>query len=238
MYGQHGWKSNLAEAGQSRGQADLMKTKVILVEDHVIFRTGLKTILDDEPCIEVAGETDKGAESLAMVLSLRPDVVIMDIRLPDLDGIEATRRILDAVPDCKVIMLSMHNEPEIVCAALVAGALGYLLKDCAAEELVEGIFAVRLGETFISRHIAGAVVRNLVTQQVGAQLPVSRLSPRETQILTMLAQGRNNKEIAFELGISVKTVETHRSQLTRKLNIFSIADLTRYAIRNGLISSE
>lgn len=216
------------------------KIKVVMVEDHTIFRTGLKTILDDEPEIEVAGETGKGLESIPLVVALQPDIVIMDIGLPDLDGIETARRIFEAAPGCRVIMLSMHNEPEIVCAALEAGAHGYLLKDCAADELVEGIFTVNHGGTFISRHIAAAVVLNLMSQQKSAlpQPSKPKLSPRELQILTMLTQGKNNKEIAFELQISVKTVETHRGQLTRKLNIFSIADLTRYAIRTGLISPE
>jgi DNA-binding NarL/FixJ family response regulator len=218
----------------------MKKTRVMLVEDHAIFRTGLRAILDDEPFVELTGETGKGGEALPMALELRPDIIIMDIALPGQDGIEATRRILDALPGCRVIMLSMHNEPEIVCAALAAGAHGYLLKDCAADELVEGIQAVLAGEMFISRHIASAVVRNLLTQQQeGTPRPAApQLSPRETQILAMLAGGRNNKEIAFELEISVKTVETYRSQLTRKLNLFSIADLTRYAIRTGLISPE
>ncbi|BCS53536.1 response regulator transcription factor [Geobacter sp. SVR] len=210
--------------------------KVILVEDHAIFRTGLKTILDDEPAIEIAGETGKGLESISMAVALRPDIIIMDIGLPDLDGIESSRRILDAAPECRVIMLSMHNEPEIVCAALDAGAHGYLLKDCAAEELLEGIATVLRGETFISRHVAGAVVRTLLTQSKPASPASPKLSPRETQILAMLTQGKNNKEIAFELAISIKTVETHRQQLTRKLNLYSLADLTRYAIRTGLIS--
>lgn len=216
----------------------MKKIKVMLVEDHIIFRTGLKAILDDEPLIEVAGETGNGLESLSMALELQPDIVIMDIGLPDLDGIEATRRILEINPEFRVLMLSMHNEPEIVCAALAAGAHGYLLKDCAAEELLEGIFTILRGETFISRQIAGAVVRNLLAQQTTTARSAAKLSPRETQILTMLAQGNNNKEIAWELQISVKTVETHRQQLTKKLNLFSIADLTRYAIRTGLITSE
>lgn len=216
----------------------MKRIKVMLVEDHIIFRTGLKAILDDEPLIEVAGETGNGLESLSMAFELQPDIVIMDIGLPDLDGIEATRRILEINPEFRVLMLSMHNEPEIVCAALAAGAHGYLLKDCAAEELLEGILTILRGETFISRQIAGAVVRNLLAQQTTTARSAAKLSPRETQILTMLAQGNNNKEIAWQLQISVKTVETHRQQLTKKLNIFSIADLTRYAIRTGLITSE
>ena len=173
-----------------------------------------------------------------MAVELGPDIVIMDIGLPDLDGIEAAHRILSVAPECRVLMLSMHNEPEIVCAALAAGAHGYLLKDCAAGELLDGIATVLRGETFISRQIAGVVVRNMLKQQSSTTPAASRLSPRETQILTMLARGKNNKEIAWDLQISVKTVETHRQQLTRKLNLFSIADLTRYAIRTGLITSE
>lgn len=213
---------------------------VILVEDHAIFRTGLRVILADEPSIRVVAETGEGGRSLELARQHRPDIVIMDISLPDLDGIEALRRILGEFPETRVLMLSMHNEPEIVCAALSAGALGYLLKDCASGELIEGIRTVMRGELFISRHIAGAVVRNLMglANDSAGQPALPSLSPRETQVLKMLAQGSNNKEIAWHLGISVKTVETHRSQLTRKLNLYSIADLTRYAIRNGLISPE
>lgn len=213
---------------------------VILVEDHAIFRTGLKVILADEPSIRIVAETGRGGESLELARQHRPDVVIMDISLPDLDGIEAVRRILGELPETRVLMLSMHNEPEIVCAALSAGALGYLLKDCASDELLEGIRTVMRGELFISRHIAGAVVRNLMglAGDPAGQAAVPSLSPRETQVLKMLAQGSNNKEIAWHLGISVKTVETHRAQLSRKLNLNSIADLTRYAIRSGLVSPE
>jgi len=212
-----------------------MATRLLLCDDHRIFREGLKTLLEKKPGYEVIAEAADGPAAVASAQSLAPDIVIMDISLPNLNGIEATRKILAARPDAKVIVLSMHSDRRFVKEALKAGALGYLLKDSAFDELCTAVSAIMDGKTYLSPSIAHIVVEECVGRGSRAEGEAfSVLTEREREVLQLLAEGRSTKQIALQLQVSVKTVETHRLQTMRKLDIHSIAGLTRYAIQEGL----
>ncbi len=212
-----------------------MKTGVLIADDHQIVRDGLRTLLEKYPDIDVVGEAEDGRTAVEMAGNLSPAVVIMDIARPDLNGIEATRRILAVNPRVKVIALSMHSDKRFISEMLKAGASGYLLKDCAFEELVTAIHAVMKDKTYLSPGIAGIVIDNYVRQSGGPEASVfSVLSDREREVLQLMAEGKTTKEIAFQLDVSIKTVETHRQNIMTKLDIHSIAELTKYAIREGL----
>jgi len=211
--------------------------RVVLVEDHTIVRQGLRTLLEKGPELEVSGEAGSGREAVELVRKLMPEVVIMDITLPDLNGIEATRRITTELPDVKVLMLSIHSDTRFVVRALRAGASGYLLKDCAFEELISAIRAVVANRTYLSPRIAGVVVKEyLRSSRDKDSSSFSTLTRREREVLQLVAEGQTTKEIAFSLGISVKTVETHRRNLMEKLGTNTLAELIKYAFREGLTS--
>lgn len=212
-------------------------TRIVLADDHEMVRAGLRTLLEKHPGIQVVGEAADGRELLELVRNLAPEIVITDITMPAMNGVEATRRLLETAPHAKVIALSMHSERPFVTAMLRAGASAYLLKNSAASELLLAIAAVQRGETYLSPKIAGTVVEGHVRKPVGANASVfAALTPREREVLQLLSEGQTSKEIAAALHISVKTVETHRSQIMGKLGIRTVAELTKYAIREGLTS--
>jgi len=216
-----------------------MKTRIIIADDHMIVRQGLATLLAKEPDMEVVAEAENGREVVQLVKELRPDVVIMDVNMPDLNGIEATRQVLAAFPETKIIALSMHADRRFVVNMLKAGSSGYLLKDCAFEELAAAIRLVMANKTYLSTRVSNVVIQDYVQ---GMSAPRSSaftmLTPREREVLQLMAEGKPTGQIAEQLHISVKTVETHRQQIMHKLGIHSIAELTKYAIREGLTSLE
>ena len=211
--------------------------RVILADDHHIVREGLRGLLEKQNDMEVIAEAQNGREALRLCRQLHPDIVIMDITMPDLNGIDATREILDEVPKVKVIALSLHSDQQFVDGMLRAGVKGYLLKDCVSEELILCIQTVSSGRVYLSPAITHMVVREFVNPTLEDVLDASTaLSPRERQVLQMIAEGRSTKEIADQLSISVKTVESHRKKIMEKTNLHTVAELTKFAIRHGLTS--
>jgi len=209
-----------------------------LADDHIVMRTGLRALLERQPTLEVVGESENGRETIELVASLRPDVVVMDIGMPVLNGIEATKRIATEYPTTAVVILSMHADESYVMRALKAGARGYLLKDSAPSDLISAVQTVSQNKSFfspkVSRILAEDYVR--VLKQKGAVDSYDLLTSREREILQLLAEGRANKEVAAKLNISPYTVETHRRNLHEKLNLRNFADLVLYAVRKGIIS--
>ena len=214
-----------------------MTIRIIVADDHRIVRNGLRSLLDSEPDIEVIAEAENGRKTVQLVRELMPDVVVMDVTMPDLNGIEATRQILDEFPQVKIIALSMHHHEQFVSGMLMVGASGYLLKDCSVDELTTAIRAATKGEIYLSPGVANAVLKNYIRQlkESGKSIP-PLLTPRETEVLQLVSEGKTSKEIASLMHISAKTVDTHRRQMMAKLNVSSIAQLTKYAIRSGLTS--
>jgi two-component system response regulator NreC len=210
---------------------------ILVVDDHKILRQGLRTLLAREPDMEVVAEAEDGRHAVRLVRELSPQVVIMDVGMPDLNGIEATRQVLQESPETKVIALSMHSDRRFVTNMIKAGASGYLLKDSAFEELATAIRVVMARKTYLSHEIAHVVVKDYV--QGGSKNDpsvFSVLSPREREVLQLMAEGKTNRQIAETLNVSLKTVETHRQQIMNKLEIHNIVELTKYAIREGLAS--
>ncbi len=212
-----------------------MEIKVLLVDDHTIIRDGLAAILKTEADIRIVAEAGSGQEALDKVASFIPDVVVMDLTLPDVGGVQATRRILAEHPAIKVLILSMLLDETCVFESLEAGARGYLVKDCAADELVTAIRALYQGKPYFCTGAQEIMMRKHLPDPAGKQANTS-LSKRETEVLKLVAQGQNTKEIAFALEISVKMIEVHRANIRKKLGLHSIAQLTRYALKNGLIT--
>ncbi len=211
--------------------------RILIVDDHKIVRDGLRAILERHEGFVVVGEAANGHEALALLPEVRPDLAIMDVTMPGLNGMEATRCIRREAPAAKVLALSMNADRRYVEAMLSAGAAGYVLKNAAADELIHAIHAVTAGQTYLSPEIA-EVVGNTTLRQKAAIEPARALSSRERQVLQLLAEGRTSKEMALQLDIAVATIETHRRQIMDKLNIRSIAELTKYAVREGLTSLE
>ncbi len=209
--------------------------KILLVDDHKIMREGLKSLLAKETGMEVIAEAENGRMAVQLVRKLKPDVVVMDINMPDLNGIEATCQIMAESPDTKVIGLSMHSDRRFVSGMLKSGATGYLLKDCAFEELASAIQSVAANQTYLSPRVTGTVVQDYVHHLSAEEKPdAPTLTPREREVLQLIAEGKKTKEIAGLLNVSVKTVETHRRHIMEKLDIRSIAELTKFAIREGM----
>ncbi len=214
-----------------------MKARILLADDHNLVRQGFKAIISQNSDYEVVGEAQTGKEAVDKTFELKPDVVIMDILMPEINGIVATEEIKKGGSDSRIIMLSMYKEKEYVLNAFVAGAVGYLLKDAAVEELLESIEFVLHGHIYISPPVAKYVVeeyKGLFKQQLISDR-YSTLTPREKQLLQMIAEGKTTREIAEILCISPQTVKTHRNALMKKLDIHDIAGLTRYALQKGLV---
>jgi len=216
-----------------------MSIRILLADDHKITRQGLRSLLEKQQDMEVVAEAENGRLAVRLAGEIAPDVVIMDLTMPDLNGVEATRQIVADSPDVKVIALSMHSDSLFVTEMLKSGAAGYLLKDCAFEELAKAIRIVLEGKTYLSPSISGVVVEDYIHRLAKIEFSDSDiLSDREREVLQLMAEGHSTKQIATKLHISVKTVETHRRQIMSKLNIHTIAELTKYAIRKGLTSLE
>jgi DNA-binding NarL/FixJ family response regulator len=217
-----------------------MAIKVIIADDHQIVRQGLRTLLEREPDLKVVAQSEDGRSTVRLARELAPEVIIMDVAMPDLNGIEATRQIVTERPQVKVIALSMYADRRFVVNMLKAGASGYLLKDCAYEELVRAIRVVLAHKTYLSPGVTDIVVKDYAQggpPDKGASV-FSLLSPREREVLQLMSEGKSTNKIADSLHVSVKTVETHRQQVMHKLNIHNVAGLTKYAIREGLTSVE
>jgi len=209
--------------------------KILLADDHKITRDGLRALLEQQANMNVVGEAENGREAVRLAMDLAPDVVVMDISMPELNGIEATRQIRGVLPDTKVIALSMYADRRYVVGMLKAGVSGYLLKNCAFDELVSAIEAVTHNESFLSPRIADTVMKDythILEQDETAG--VSALSAREREVLQLVAEGLSTRQIAERIHVSVKTVETHRQQIMKKLNAKSVAELTKIALREGL----
>lgn len=216
------------------------KIKVLLVDDHTVVRQGLRVLLEAEQDIEIVGEADTGRQAVQMTRKLAPDVVVMDIAMPNLNGLEATRQILKEMPKAKVLVLSSYSDDEYVHQMTEAGAAGYLLKQTAATDLIKAIREARKGNAFFSPSISKRLLdqyREAFLKGVPVKKRTDLLTSRESEVLQLIAEGKPNKQIASDLCISIKTVEKHRQQLMNKLNIHEVAGLTRYAISKGVIES-
>lgn len=216
-----------------------MSIKVLLVDDHAIIREGLRSLLKKQPEMEVIADTGDGRKAIELVRELLPNIVIMDITMPGLNGIEATRQIIAEFPDVKVIALSIHSKRRYVADMLSAGATGYILKECLFDELVQAIKAVAAGGRYLSPRITDVVVSDYVKRlSTSAYSPFEALKTREREVLQLVAEGKSTKQIALELHVSTKTIEANRRQIMEKLNIHSVAELTKYAVREGLTTLE
>jgi two-component system response regulator NreC len=212
-----------------------MSIKIIVVDEHKILREGLSTLIAKQPDMEIIGEATDGREALELLEKLMPDLILMDVTMPNLNGIEATRKIKSKNPEIEIIALSLHSDRRYVLGMIDAGASGYLLKECAFEELVRAINTVMAKKKYLSPGISDILIEEYVKKTTQEKPTIySKLTPREREILQLIAEGKNTKEIARYLFISVKTVETHRRHIKKKLKVQSVAELTKIAIREGL----
>lgn len=213
-----------------------MSIPILLADDHKIMRDGLRSLLSKEQGLEVVGEAENGRIAVKMARKLSPKLVIMDITMPELNGMDATRQILSECPEARIIALSMHSDRRFVVEMFKAGVSGYLLKDCAFDELSQAIKAVMANQKYVSPAIAGMVIEDYVDHMTSDRAAVNELSNREREVLQLIAEGMTTKQIASDLNVSSKTIETHRRNIMKKLNIHSIAELTKVAIQEGLTS--
>ena len=212
--------------------------RILLADDHKLMRAGLRLVVDQQPDLTVVGEADDGRQAVELATSLKPNVVVMDIGMPNLNGIEAARQIREVCPDAAVVMVSMHSDEGYVLRALSAGARAYLLKDSATTDLVTAIHAVVEGKSFFSPAVSRVLLQDYMRklQRSGAEDSYDLLSPREREVLQLVAEGKSNKEVASLLNLSVFTVETHRAKIMQKLNLKGVPELILYAVRKGIIS--
>jgi len=217
-----------------------MSIRVLIADDHKIMLAGLRSLLEKQTDFEVVAEAENGRKAVQLAQDTKPDIVVMDVSMPDLNGIDATVQIIESVPETHVVALSMHSDKRFVMGMLRAGAAGYLLKDCASQELANAIRQVAKGKKYLSPEITGVVVDDLLLGAADEPNAAasSVLSAREREVLQLIAEGWSTKQIASHLYVSVKTIETHRRQIMKKLDLHTIADLTKYAIREGLTSIE
>ena len=216
----------------------MAKIKVLVAEDHTIVRKGLCALLEAEPDIKVVGEAENGRQAIRMVEELSPDVVLMDITMPELNGMDATRQLKKKNPDLKILILSMHTSEEYIFETLRAGASGYLVKRSATTDLIQAIHVAYRGDSYLSPDISNKVITYYVKQKEGGESEpegLDKLSDREREVLQLIAEGRANREIAEQLFISAKTVEAHRANIQKKLKISGTAELTKFAIIKGLV---
>jgi RNA polymerase sigma factor (sigma-70 family) len=212
-----------------------MNTRIILADDHRILREGIGAMLRQVPEFEIVGEAGDGNEAVRLARDLRPDVVVTDVSMPGMNGIEAIRRIVSEVPGVKTLCLSVHDEKRLVAAVMDAGASGYLLKDCAFDELLRAVRTVLAGQVWISPSIAGVLMEDYRNRRAGTTTSAfSELTAREREVIQLIAEGLSTREIAERLHVSAKTIGTHREHLMAKLGVNGTAELTRYALREGL----
>lgn len=216
----------------------MSSVRILTVDNHVLVRAGFRALLQSIDGIEVVAEAGNGREALHLVGTHHPDIVLMDIAMPEMNGLEATARITKEFPKTKVIILSMHTNEEYVCQALKVGASGYVLKDSGTNELEIAVKAIARGETYLSPAVSKHLVVDYVRRVNSETNPLDQLTPRQREILQLVVEGKTTKDIADTLFISVKTVETHRTQLMERLNIHDVVGLVRYAIRMGLVVLE
>jgi DNA-binding NarL/FixJ family response regulator len=216
----------------------MTKTRVLLADDHRLVRKGFRSLLDKIPSVHVVAEASDGREALDLIGKLRPQIALLDIAMPNLNGLEALIRIVKEFPETRVIILSMHSNEEYIIKALHSGALGYLLKDAAVGELKLAIETVARNKVFLGSSVSGGNVRHYLEQPDDAEKPLAQLTPRQREILQLIAEGKSTKEIGYMLQISPKTVDAHRAQIMERLNIRDLAGLVRYAIRSGMVSSD
>jgi DNA-binding NarL/FixJ family response regulator len=216
-----------------------MPTRILLVDDHSIIRQGLCSLLEKQPDIEVVGGVEDGQQAVDTARQLAPDLVIMDISMPNLNGIDATRKIAEEISGVKIIALSIHSSRRFVAEMLKAGASGYILKDCLFDELMEAIKTVLRGEIYLSPKITGVVIDDYVQRLSKQYQPDGlTLSDREREVLQLLAEGKSTKQIALQIHVSAKTIESNRRNIMDKLKINSVAELTKYAVREGITPLE
>jgi DNA-binding NarL/FixJ family response regulator len=210
--------------------------RILLADDHAVVRDGLRAILEGQPDLRVVGDAADGREAVRLAAELWPDVVVMDLAMPELNGVEAMRRIHAQCPSVRVIILSMYSSTEHIYQALQAGARGYLLKEAAGAEVIDAVRAVQIGRRYLSRKISEAVLTDYLRRQEpgDVQSPLARLSPREREILQLVAEGKTSAAIAAHLSLSPKTVETYRSRVMDKLGIHDLPGLVKFAIQHGL----
>ena len=206
--------------------------RILLADDHRLVRQGFRLILQSQSDMEVVGETGNGREAVEKAVTLRPDVVVMDVTMPELNGIEATRRIRASAPASHVLALSVHRDGVYVREIVRAGADGYILKESADTELLTAVRAVAEGHSYLSPEVAGHVLKDYRRHAID---PLGTLSPREREILQLLAEGRTNKEVAVQLNLSIYTVDGHRTRIMEKLDLHSLGELVRFAIRHGMV---
>ena len=217
----------------------MMRTRIVLADDHALVRQGFRSLLSGIADFEVVGEAANGREALKLIRALAPEVALMDISMPELNGLDATARAVRLQPRLKVLIVSMHATEAHVLEALRAGAAGYLLKDADAGELERAIRAVARGERYVAPSVSHHILERFIRAERGELAPEAEaLSPRQREVLQLVAEGRSTREIAARLSLSVKTIETHRAQLMQRLDIFNVAGLTRYALRIGLTDIE
>jgi two-component system response regulator NreC len=216
----------------------LKHTEVLLVDDHEIVRAGLRSLLERQAHIEIVGEASSGAEAVELAVQLEPDVVLMDVSMPDMDGVEATRKIKEQAPEINVLALTVHEEEAYFFEMLTAGASGYVPKRASPQILLTAIGIVAKGEVFLHPAVAGALVQEYVQdgRSDARKRVYDGLTPRQREVLTLIAEGLSNHEIASELDISVRTVERHRENIMKRLNLHSRVELVKYALRKGLVA--
>ncbi len=216
----------------------MRKIRIVLADDHKLMRSGLRVLLEQQPDFAVVGEASDGRDAVALVAAQRPDVLVMDIGMPSLNGIEAAAQITQSHPEVSIVMLSMHSDESYVLRALKAGAKGYLLKDSAEADLIRAVHAVADGKSFFSPAVSKVLLDDYVRKlkRSGTEDPYDLLTPREREVLQLVAEGKSNKEVAQLLNLSVYTIETHRSNIMEKLNLHGVPELILYAVRKGIIS--
>ena len=214
--------------------------RLLVADDHEIVRKGLRSIIEQQPGWQVAGEAKDGRETVAKAKELKPDVVVVDISMPSLNGLEATRQMLKDDAKTKILILTMHDTDPLIREVLDAGARGFVLKSDASRDLVTAVDAVRRNKTFFTARVAQMVLDGYLdkkTRPAGDENPQTRLTPRQREIVQLLAEGKSSKEVAVVLGLSVKTAETHRANIMRRLECHSVSELVRYAVRNDIIQA-
>lgn len=215
----------------------MKNVRILIADDHAILRRGIRNLLEAHPGWTVCGEASTGREAVEQAKELRPDIVVLDITMPLLNGVDATPLILKAAPETRVLILTMHSAHEVTQRAVRAGARGYILKSDTERDLVAAIEALMEDKTFYTPAVSEVILEGLADGAPAAEEPLARVTPREREIIQLLVEGKSNKEVANQLGISVRTVESHRATVIRKLHCHSFSELVRYAIRNKIIEA-